>query len=72
VAASLSAISEKQLRALRIQNAEELQNHVPSLTIKSQSIGTSAYNIRGVGYRKDKYPYFSQSTIKSRLLAIAK
>lgn len=53
VAASLSAFGEKQLESLRIRSATDLQNYVPSLFIKSQSIGTSQYSIRGVGASVD-------------------
>jgi len=53
VAASLSAVGEAQLRSLRIRSANDLQNFVPNLSIKSQSIGTADYNIRGVGQAVD-------------------
>ncbi len=49
VAASLSAVGEEQLRALRITRADELQNYIPNLSIKPTSIGSASYNIRGVG-----------------------
>jgi iron complex outermembrane receptor protein len=53
VAASLSAVGEAQLRSLRIRNADDLQNYIPNLSIKSSSIGTADYNIRGVGQAVD-------------------
>jgi len=53
VAASLSAVSTAQLESLRIRTAGDLQNYIPGLSIKSQSIGTSKYNIRGVGQSVD-------------------
>lgn len=53
VAASLSVLGQSQLRSLRIRTANDLQNYVPGLSIKSQSIGTAKYNIRGVGQSVD-------------------
>ena len=49
VPASLSVIGAQQLRSLRIRSADDLQNYVPGLSIKSSSIGSASYNIRGVG-----------------------
>lgn len=53
VAASLSVLGQNELRSLRIRSANDLQNYVPGLSIKSQSIGTAKYNIRGVGQSVD-------------------
>ncbi len=53
VAASLSAISEEQLRALRIRRVDDLQNFVPGLFVRTQSIGNTRYTIRGVGAAVD-------------------
>jgi iron complex outermembrane recepter protein len=53
VASSLSVLGDTQIESLRIRNAADLQNYVPGLTIKSQSIGTAKYNIRGVGQAVD-------------------
>ncbi|MBU3004243.1 TonB-dependent receptor [Paraglaciecola arctica] len=53
VAASISAINGDNIETLGIQDVDGLQNFVPGLSIKSQGIGTTSFNIRGVGQAQD-------------------
>lgn len=53
IAASISAISGASIERLGIRSVNDLQNFVPGLTVKSQSIATTQFNIRGVGQAQD-------------------
>ena len=49
VAVSITAITPDTLRAFGVQNAQDLQNIVPGLTIRSSQIGQNNFTIRGIG-----------------------
>jgi len=53
IPASISAISGDAVEKLGIRRVNDLQNFVPGLTVKSQSIATTQFNIRGVGQAQD-------------------
>lgn len=53
IAASISAITGSKIEELGVRDVNDLQNFIPGLTIKSQSIGTTKFNIRGVGQAQD-------------------
>jgi len=53
VALSVTAITPDTLRAFGVQNAQDLQNIVPGLTIRSSQIGQNNFTIRGIGEAND-------------------
>ncbi|TQV78170.1 TonB-dependent receptor [Exilibacterium tricleocarpae] len=53
IPASVSAITGDAAERLGIKDVNDLQNFIPGLTIKSQSKGNTAFNIRGVGETND-------------------
>jgi iron complex outermembrane receptor protein len=53
VPASISAITGHAIENLGIKDVNDLQNFIPGLTVKSQSIATTSFNIRGVGQAQD-------------------
>jgi iron complex outermembrane recepter protein len=53
IPASISAITGDTVENLGIRDVNDLQNFVPGLTVKSQSIATTKFNIRGVGQAVD-------------------
>ncbi len=53
ISASIAALSADQIEKLDISSAVDLQNHVPNLAIRSNTVGTTSYSIRGVGKAVD-------------------
>jgi len=53
VAASISAVTGEKLDKLGIRNVNDLANIIPGLNIKSSTLGTTKFNIRGVGQSPD-------------------
>ena len=53
IAASISAVTGARLEKLGIRDIRDLQNFIPGLTVKGQSIGSVKLNIRGVGQAQD-------------------
>jgi len=53
IAASISAVTGSKLENLGVRNVNDLQNFIPGLMVKSSTIGTTKFNIRGVGQSPD-------------------
>jgi len=50
---SISAVTGDKLDKLGIRNVNDLQNLIPGLNVKSSTLGTTKFNIRGVGQSPD-------------------